>query len=481
MMQASVVRPKFSLLRSEQIAEIHEASLRILSDVGVRVDSARARAILEKASGSSLGKSDRVRIPREVVEWAIESSPSTVEIYDRLGNPAFTLGAAPTQFGIGTSNLYYQDPSTDELIPFNRKHMETCVRLGDVLDSYDVVSTVGVLQDLPPSVADLYATLEMVANTQKPIITLISEGDLFSDTLDLLEHLTRESASKPFVIPYFNPVTPLIINQGTGEKMLETIDRKLPLVYVTYGMAGVSTPIAAAGTLALLNAELLAGLSLTQMAKQGTPVILGSLPFSFDMSALIDTFDVHSVLLNLACAEMMDHYHVPYCGISGSGNGWGPDILAAEELWVVHLTSCLGKVSLAPFVGSNLGSKAFAPTSAVYADEVIAKCRRLEQGFLVDEDLLDLGEIAQVGPGGTFLTMPKTHACFRDAYYVSKIFPTLSMEKWQSLGRPSAVQHLRDRTCQLLEQLEGPVDHDELIQRGEAFIKRRQANWMHRR
>jgi trimethylamine--corrinoid protein Co-methyltransferase len=476
MTQEYVVQPELSFLQPEQIAKIHEASLRILADVGVRVDSARARSVISKASGMRLENDPRVRFPREVVEWAIETSPSAVKIFDRLGNPAFTLGASPIRFGVGVTNLFYQDPSTEELFPFTRKHMETCVRLGDALNSYDLISTIGVLQDLPPSLGDLYATLEMVANTQKPLIILISEENLFGDVLDMLEHLTRELASKPFVIPYFNPITPLVINEGTSRKMLETIDRGLPLIYVTYGMAGVSTPITALGAMALLNSELLAGLTLAQMARQGTPVILGSLPFSFDMGALVDIFDMRSVLLNLAFAEMMDHYQIPFCGLSGSGSGWGPDILAAEEILAVHLTSCLGKVSLAPFVGSNLSSKAFSPASAVYGDEVIANCRRLEHGFPIDERLLGLEDVARVGPGGTFLTCPSTRAGFRESYLQSEIFPTLSMEKWQRLGQPSAAQYLRDHTCQLLEQLREPEDHDELICRGEAFIKRRQSN-----
>jgi len=73
-------------------------------------------------------------------------------------------------------------------------------------------------------------------------------------------------------------------------------------------MAGMSAPITPAGTMALLNAELLAGLTLSQLAREGTPIILGSLPAFFDMKEMTNFYDPHSLLLNLACAEMMAHY-----------------------------------------------------------------------------------------------------------------------------------------------------------------------------
>ena len=118
-----------------------------------------------------------------------------------------------------------------------------------------------------------------------------------------------------------------------------------------------------------MNAELLAGLALAQLARPGTPVILGSLPAYFDMRSMQDFYDPHSLLINLACAEMMAHYGLPHAGTSGSGIGWGADLAAAGLLWMNHLTSLLGRSGLAPFVGGNLGSKAFSPAMAVYSHE----------------------------------------------------------------------------------------------------------------
>ena len=225
------------------------------------------------------------------------------------------------------SDLYFQEPETDQVVPFERKHIEFSTRLGHSLPSFDVISTVGVLQDLSPEVSDLYATLEMTVNTTKPIIILISNENVFPAVLDLLENLHGNLSERPFVIPYFNPITPLVINTGTVDKMWAAIERKLPIIYSNYGMAGASTPITPAGTLALLNAELLAGLTLGQLIREGTPIILGSLPAYFDMKGAGSLYAPKSYLMDLGCAEMMAHYRIPHAGTSGSGQGWGADLI----------------------------------------------------------------------------------------------------------------------------------------------------------
>jgi trimethylamine--corrinoid protein Co-methyltransferase len=467
----SLVRPILNVLDDEQIAQIHEYSLQVLSSVGVRVDSAPARALLGKAAGPRAVDGDRVYIPRELVHWALEAAPATVKVYDRRGTLSIEL-PGQTRFGIGVTALYYQDPQTDQVTPFTQRNMEQMVRLGSILPSFDAISTVGVIQDVPPEVSDLHATLHITANTVKPLVLLVSREEAFGNVLDLLEHLHGDLSSRPFILPYFNPISPLVINRGTVDKMFVAAERGLPFIYSNYGMAGASTPITPAGSLVLLNAELLAGLALSQLIKEGNPVILGSLPAFFDMRGMGSFYDPQSYLADLACAEMMAHYSLPHCGTSGSGMGWGADLIASGHQWMNHLVSCIGRVGLAPFVGDNLGSKAFSPNIIVYANEVIEQARLFAAGFALDNATIDLDEMLGVGPGGNFLTSKLTLQRFRDGYYKSDIFPRMTLEEWVANERPDAGKQLRHHTQQLLSDASAPDDHAELLAKGEAYIER---------
>jgi trimethylamine--corrinoid protein Co-methyltransferase len=427
--------------------------------------------VFAREVGAGAIQDDRVHIPRQLVESALTSATHAVDIYDREGEHAFRL-PGQARFGIGVTALYYQEPETGAVAPFTRRHMETMVRLGSALPSYDLISTVGIVQDVPPEVSDLYATLDMAANTSKPLVILVSSEEAFPAVLDLLEHLRGDLSACPSVIPYFNPISPLVINSSTIDKMWATIDRGLPFIYSNYGMAGASTPITPAGTLALQNAELLAGLALSQLIKESTPLILGSLPAYFDMRGKGSSYRTPSYLLDLACAEMMAHYGLPHAGTSGSGMGWGADLISGGHQWVNHLMSCLGKIGLVPFVGDNLGSMAFSPAIAVYANEVIEQARSFARGFVLDEDAVGAGEIAQVGPGGDFLTSGSTLRLFREAGASGGVIPTLTLEAWLAEDSPRAGDLLNQRTRELVDSLEPPKGHGDLLERGEAFIGR---------
>ena len=466
--------PRINVLTPHQIEYIHTRSLEILSSVGIRVDCSHARRILVKAGCRS--KADNiVKIPGDLVAGAVKSAPSQVDVYNRLGQHAFRLGGSQesqTRFGVGVTNLYYQDPTTDRVEPFTRKHMKTCTRLGDSLDNFDFISTIGTLQDISPETADLFGTLEMIANTTKPLVLLVSEEKCFEPVLDLIEHLSGDPAGDPFIIPYLNPLSPLILNKGTSDKMVAAINCGLPLIFSNYGMSGASTPITPFGTITLQNAELLAGLVFSQLIKEGAPIILGSFPATFDMKDMINRYTPQSLVLNLACAEMMAYYELPHCGTSANGNGWGADLFAGDLHWMNHLTGCLGKVGMAPFVGGNFYSVVFSPATLVYANEVIRKVRIFEHGFSLNDDMDILAEIKSVGPGGNFLTAESTVRTCRTVPLDEVIWPHLSLEKWQDRGCPRAEDFLRSHTIQIMENMTGPDDHDELVEKGERFIQR---------
>ena len=466
------VSPSINCLTRDQCVRVHDYSLKILSDIGIRVDSDAARTLFSEADCRVL-PDNRVVIPAERVQWAIEKAPGSVDVYDRTGSPAFTVGRHPdseTRFGIGVTNLYFQDPETDDVTPFSLDHVATAARLTETLTQFDMLATPGIAQDISQQTADLYVTLQMMANTIKPLVVLVSAHNCFGPVLDLLEHINGNLADRPFAIPYVNPISPLVLNDETTEKMMVAINRGLPFIFNNYGMSGATVPITPGGTLSLLNAELLAGLVFSQLVKEGAPVILGSLPAGFDMRNMMSLYTPHTMLLNLACAEMMAHYGLPHSGTSGSGPGWGPDLLASGGFWMNHFSSLLGKVGLAPFVGGNFDSMVFSPAAVIYADEVIRLSRMFADGFELDDASVAHEEIRSIGPGGNFLMSELTCRLFRQLPYESPIWPSLTLDQWNEKGSLTADATLRKHVLKVLERLEPPPDHDDLMERGRLFI-----------
>jgi len=467
------VRPKLQLLSPEQMHAVHGYSVGILETIGVRVESDRALDVFRGSSAVRVN-GDVAHIQSELIDHALEVAPSNVEVFDRDGNPAFSLGKEQgneTYFGIGVTNMYFQDIEGSRIEPFTRQHTQHAAKLGDLLPNYDLVSTLGIPSDVSADKLDLYSALDLVANTSKPVVLLVLGSGNINKVFELLRFLHGDISEQPFCIPYVNPITPLVLNEQTTDKMIAAIDARLPVMYSNYSMVGASTPVTEAGSLALLNAELLAGLVLGQLVRERSEMILGSLPASFDMRTSQSCYTPSSYLLNLACAEMMSFYGLPHCGTSGSGNGWGADLSASGDLWLNHLTSCIGKVGCAPFVGGNFDSMAFSPSTAVLSDYIIGEARKFSRGFLLNDETVDTAGIAAIGHGGHYFTTAKTLASLAELRKTEPLWPSLSLEAWQEQGEPKAERFVIDRTKDVYSQaIKESARNLDIIEKGERFI-----------
>lgn len=467
------VRPKLQLLSGEQINEVHQYSIKILEETGIKVESKTAINIFKKC-GAVRVENDLVFIQSEIVKHAISVAPSSVEVFNKKGKTAFQLGKkqeGETYFGTGVTNTYFQDIETGNVEPFTRKHMQLSTKLSDLLGAYDMVSTLGIPSDVKADKSDLYSALDMYANTDKPLVLLISDEKNINKVFELLSYLHGDISSKPFCIPYFNPITPLVLNKATTDKMIASIEYKLPIMYSNYSMYGGTSPINEGGSLALLNAELLAGLVFSQLVQEGSGMIMGSLPAAFNMMTMGSYYTPSSYLLNLACAEMMDHYGIPHCGTSGSCNGWGADLLASGDLWQNHLTSCLGKVGCIPFVGGNFDSMAFSPSNIVLSNHIINETRKFAKGFSLNDEKVNLKDIQEVGHGGNYFTSDQTLASLAEIDTTNEIWPSLSLDLWKEQSMPKAEKFLLDYTKDLYKKAEKlSEENTDTIKKGEDFI-----------
>lgn len=457
------MKATIKVLSAAEKDELFDGALKILATTGIKTSAhlpAELKPFFKQENGSGI-----LLFDESLIRWALSVAPKTIPIFNLVGQQVFCLGQLGpdgTRFGVGVTNLYTQNPHDGSIEPFARESFRQAVQLGEALPAYDLVSTPGILHDLPPGQADLAACLDMAANTTKPLVVLISHKETFGKAMDLIQDVQRSSRS---VLPYFNPQTPLLFPTDMLENLAEAVGRGLPVIISNYGMLGATTPASLSGTAALLLAELLAGLVISQCLKEGSPVILGSLPAGFDMRSAQSCYTPHTYLLNLAIHEVLSGFGLPTCGTSGCEDGWGMDLRAAGQLWFNHLTASMGGVDMAPFVGGIFNSKVFSPELVVYADTIIRQVRQFtrEYPLHLGADLLE--EIRFAGFGRHFLLGDRTLQEFR-RFITPDLFPYIDLEEWRRRGSPGQADLLKARTLELLAGLQPPAGFEEMLARG---------------
>src|SRR5512145_3320715 len=97
------------LLTQEQVEQVHEASLEILEDVGLKVRHGPARELFAHHGCVTEAESEFVKFPRTVVEK-----------YRRMAPPKFTF--------------YARDPKFDKTIPDDSPVIVTASSAPDIID-----------------------------------------------------------------------------------------------------------------------------------------------------------------------------------------------------------------------------------------------------------------------------------------------------------------------------------------------------------
>ena len=137
--------------------------------------------------------------------------------------------------------------------------------------------------------------------------------------------------------PVFSFITcviksPFQIVDDTAEKLIEIAARRVPVVISSCPMGGATGPFDEFGMVAQINAEVLAGVVLTQVVSEGAPVLYGAVPVRTRLDNLNDMYGApEAVHYTVDCAQMARFYGLPCYSTAGGGATDVPGIQATVE------------------------------------------------------------------------------------------------------------------------------------------------------
>ncbi len=441
--------PSFRVLSDEKLERVHDATAEILEAIGIKVPVAEVREMM--ADAGCLVEDDVVKIPRRLLEDSIDSAPSKFTVYNREGEEALHIGSQEVYTHTGYTTLEFFDVDTGERRDYTLDDLGLVARVADALPNVDIIGQPGSCrpsEENPIEVIEQLAVEALLTNTSKPLHILLSAGgETLIDCLEMAESIAvangaKSLAEKPFVIPFLNPISPLLYNEETTEKLLIAADWGVPVLCGPAPMTGGTAPVTMAGAIAQTNAETVAGLVIAQVRRKGTPYILLPIPYPMDLrTGGFAGMSPERTLMQTATREMGHYYGVPVQG--GGEIGGGRGILDAEVGWTQMMNTLTAMLS-----GATAGIRVGAGPnleSCVLADEMVGMLKVMMKGVEINDETLALDAIREVGPGGgTFLGHPHTWMHFREQWEPTLLYRG-RYEEWEAAGSKSVRDLVKEK------------------------------------
>lgn len=427
------------LLTQEQVQRIHDASLEILEDVGLKVRYEPARALFAKHGCKVDSETNIVKFPREVVEK-----------YRKMVPPKFTFGARDPKFNktipndspvivTASSAPDIIDPETGKERRAESVDIARIAHLINELPGYDMFSISTLADDAPKdqfTISRLYPALKYCV---KPIRATTTDH---KDTLSVMEMVYTVAGGKeaykehPFLTHHYCPtVSPLTMDILSTENVMYFAGEGLPVYPTIVPNAGLTSPMSMAGTLVQGNAEYLATVTLMQMVKEGTPTIYATLATVADMrSGAYTSGAIECGMLHMAFAQIARFYNVPCGGYIGLTNSKLNDAQSGYETGMSGVAGILSGMDMFNIGGLIDALKTFDFAKAVIDDEVAQMLKRVKRGISFKDEDLAVDLIKQIGPGGSYIVAKHTINRMKTEAVMTKIADRDARTIWEKKG-----------------------------------------------
>jgi trimethylamine--corrinoid protein Co-methyltransferase len=437
------------------VERTHQASLEILENTGMLVRNPKARGIFKKHGCNVDEETHLVRFPRKVIEE-----------FRKLVSPTFTFHARDPKFDrtlpddspvivTGSSAPNIIDPVTQKERRSTSDDIARIAYLVNELPGYDIFSVSTLANDAPDGYFTLARLYPALKNCSKPIRSTSSDMDDTMKALQLAYTVAgdeRKYREHPFITHHYCPcVSPLTMDVHSTELTMFFAEQGYPIYPSIVPNGGLTSPMTMAGTLALGNAEFLAINSLMQMVKAGTGIIYSTLPTIADMrTGAYASGGIECGMLHMAFAQMARYYQVPCGGYIGLTNAKINDAQSGYETGLSSMAALLGGADMLNMAGLLDALKAFDFGKAVIDDEIALMLKRMKRGMDFSEANLALDVIAEIKPGGSYMTHKHTVKNMRSTALMPKISDRDAREVWEKRSAGDAFQRAMKRAGEIL-------------------------------
>lgn len=427
---------------SDQIGDMHETSLRLLEDLGVKVLLAEARSTFAVAGARVDEATQMVYIGREIVNAAVKTAPKSITGRGGIRDKDILLELGSLNFQPGAGAPHATDLERRRR-PGRGTDFRELVQLTDHFDVFSMLPPLIEPQDIPTHIRH-YFTLEAQLTLSQKFPFVFSRGTpQVTESFEMLQDFRGvsddEFAANPHCYTIINTNSPRTLDIPMAQGLIDFARAGQVSIVTPFTLMGAMAPITVAGAITLSHAEALAAITLTQLIRPGAPVCYGTFTSNVDMRSGAPAFGTPSHFqASLAAGQLARMLGLPWRSAAGSASNLN-DVQAANEnqfgLWGCLMAGATVVIHSAGWIEGGL---TVSYEKLVTDAEVLNMVAELCAGGKAGPDEIGYDALSEVDPSGHFFATAQTMARYNTEFYEPVVHDYANFGTWTDRGSKDA-------------------------------------------
>ena len=443
--------------------KIYSAALDALETIGLSQAPKSGINHMVRA-GALLGDDGRLRYPRSLVEDMLDKAKKNITLYGREEKFDMELKGSRVYFGTAGAAVHIVDIENKEYRDSTSADLYQAAQIAHELDNVHFFQRAMVCRDIEDNYEmDLNTLYACCGGTTKHVGTSFSEPAHVKGCFELL-HLLAEGEEKWRKRPFVSNsncfvVPPMKFATESCETMELCIQNGMPILLLSAGQAGATSPAPIALTIVQAVAECLAGVVYVNSISPGYPAIFGTWPFVSDLrTGAMSGGSGEQALLTAGCSQMHRFLGLPGGAAAGIADSKVPDMQAGWEQGISNVMAGLSGLNMVyESVGMHASLLGFSLESLVLGDDILGQVQRCIRGIEVNEDNISLEAMKSVcleGPGH-YLGHEQTLALMQTEYIYPAVADRSSPKEWEEREKPDLIREAIKRKNSILDKRSG--------------------------
>jgi trimethylamine--corrinoid protein Co-methyltransferase len=422
-----------NFLDKSEVEAIHQASLRILCEIGLVLTHPPALNCLTEAGASVKG--NRVLIPTDLVEACLQKCTGKISVRGR-GGSVKTLGDGSLNFhNLGGARDIF-DFGSGQHRNANLQDVRDATRLLDALNNCNTITPFFTPGDVPGGLMSLAMYRHAIPHTTKP---LQGPGVQFAAEARFAVKMAEVIGNPAEILTLsVSPVSPLTIPNHEAEAIMEIARLGIAFGSLPCPTMGTTAPFSISGAIAQQNAEVLASIVLVQLVNPGLPVIYcGRLAMMEPRTGISVWGGLELGLASAGTVQIGHRYGLPVNVYGFSTNAHTLDVQNGFERALNAIIPALAGADELSGIGEMEAGVMGSFAQMVIDNEFAANIHRARKGYNVNEDALAVEVIGRVMEGShNFLGQKHTTRYLKEGeILLTKLAERGSWETWNDHGR----------------------------------------------